>query len=271
MRVGVVLGRVACASLALACLGMTAAAPPPPQGGYALPVYGAEEVIWDVYTAADGHFVVEFVYRDAAGVEDDFFDTRTGQRLYPTQNRALATDNALKAKLVQAAGLTIHRRNDMTGVPDGKLITVAVEGGRLCEPVPYLKAVSVSQPGQEPVKFAVFTRRSTPWTLHPQHGCGPAALTTRYASPNPGFYTAGPAGFFAKLDGLPYLIWFDWNGHSTFFRHRADVIQVPFAEISKILRDSRDDHEVPSQTTYLKIEALIETYARRQMNENTHG
>ncbi len=268
MRWGAALPRIAGALLALGCAtAANAAMPivPPAGGGYAVPVYGEKEELFGVYQAPDGHLVLEFIYQDQSGTEDDFYDTRTRQRLFPAQAYTLARDNAVKAKLVSDTGLKKLQVNDLTAMPTGNLLLKVAEHGPQCRPLPHFLAFSVEQAGHSAVQFSLFTPEAAS-----AQACG-QPFAFRYGMLNCGFYAANSDGFFATVYGKPFLIWFDWNGHSTFFNGRSDIVQVPFGDLSRALGNAeRNGAGAPPEIAPI-VDAVTGRYAQSQLHRKAHG
>jgi hypothetical protein len=271
MHAGAALSRIAGALLALGCAtaaNATTPIVPPAEGGYAVPIYGAKEGIYDVYQAPDGHLVLEFIYQDQNGTEDDFYDTRTRQRLFPAQAYTLAHDNAVKAKLVSAAGLKKLQVNDLTAMPVGNLLLKITDHGPDCRPIPNFLTLSVEQAGRKPVEFALFAPTTNVWVRR----CG-QHFTFHYGLVGAGFYAVGLSGFFMNVYGYgcPFLIWLDWNGHSTFFNGRKDIVQVPFGDLGRALSNAeRNSDGAPRELTAI-VDATISRYAQAQMHRKAHG
>lgn len=260
-RITGVLFALCCATAANAAMPIV----PPASGGYAVPIYGEKEELFGVYQATDGHLVLEFIYQDQNGTEDDFYDTRIRQRLFPAQAYTLARDNVVKAKLVSDAGLKQLRVNDLTAMPMGNLLLKITEHGPQCRPLPHFLVFGVEQAGHSPIQFSLFTPEAAS-----AQACG-QPFAFRYGMLGCGFYAANRDGFFATVYGKPFLIWFDWNGHSTFFNGRSDIVQVPFGDLSRALGNAeRNGAGAPREIAPI-VDATISRYAQDQMHRKAHG
>ena len=238
--------------MALFCLagcGAVRAASVPPESGYDLSSLGHNVKINRVFRAGDGHFVLQFGYRDHGVFKTDFYDTQKHAPLFPSQAFALARDNALERKLT--AGL-VPQQSDRIG---------SNGGGRMCGDMPYVTNFSIG------TQLYVFLTKN-PHPLLTKFGpdCGTSSLTLRYSDRILKVFGRDDKGFWAQPGETPYMIWFDSNGHSPFLRHRSDIVLVPYENLDEILSE-HEDGDLPNQKQIKQAEILISRYAARQMKD----
>jgi hypothetical protein len=233
--------------------------------GIEIPKYGDNELIEGSYIANDGHLVIKFAYNDQGKSKVDFYDTRTRQRLFPDQAKELAHDNRLVARLPYSAGLAeigdggpAYLTND---------ITVREEGSstKICE-WPYSTSLVIDAPGKKPIRKTIAVRRDQPKTQRHARYCGGGdeTLTTRYDVPSPiEIFSDGRDGFFAQPFGSRYLIHFDRDLNSEFFKGRDDIVLVKPDALESIINEVTRS-PLPEQMFIEKLDGVLDNAGQTQ-------
>jgi len=249
-----------CALAAPISLGLPADMQGASAGGYTIPRYGAREEINRLYRAPDGHLVIAFSYGPLQARKSGLYDTATGKRAYLDREAEAAHDYAVEQDYVLSRHLKMLYPGP-TATPGGRTIHRAYDGGQICPHNPYMSGFQI---GAGPV-FQIFQKQPQPWHRALKADCGVAYVTTRYADRRGSLY-ANDKGFFVQMDR--FLIWFDWMGHSRFFKGRDDYVLVPNAALKAIRQaDPRDAGQAYRPATIREMDRIIARYGARQIEE----
>jgi hypothetical protein len=240
----------------------------PKIGSYEIPRYGDDVKIVNLYAATDRHLIFEFWYRDRGELKVDYYDTEKKERLFPNQERQIATDNALDRKLRESLGLT---RLDPSlfelKLPDGSTVKSANVSGRICAR-PYAEVFTVELLGARPVERMIAVKPDRPETRSYNRGCtghDSEKLTTKYVVPALDFFSDGGTGFFVAPSPSRFLIHFDSEGNSDFFDGRGDVVIAPAKDILKFDEGTEGGSSYPDQMRIDNSDAMFDSLASRQL------
>lgn len=227
-----------------------------------MPIFGDHQNITTVWQRTDGHIVFEFFYRKDGRSFVDFFDTRTGKRLFPDRAEEMAHSPgmALQRSLRPKTLTKVEAEHfySIEGPSGYSAKHGGYEGGSLCG-VQYSSPIEITT--KDVYRFAIYSRSISPRKFNSPCGGGEVSLNYKEASVR--FLSADKYGFWALLPDQSTIARFDWNAKSRFFEGRSDPVLVPYAEMDEVRKHAED--RTPAQKEYEKAERLIQLYSRRQL------
>jgi hypothetical protein len=240
----------------------------PPEGGFVVPEYGTNTEINRIYLAPDNHLVIAFSYHDKGVLMSDMYDTAAKRRIFPDKAYQAARDNEVEFGYVRAHDL--RQLGPLMGVktPSGWQVWSDYVGGQICPNNSYFNEITINRNNTAAVEFSLFKKRPRPTKIRLDPDCGVESATYRYEDIYPSFYS-NDAGFLMETGR--FLIWFNWNGTSSFLNGRDDIVAVPLKAIRPILNKDRDDGLAASSQNIRKADEVIDSFAHEQIKRTPHG
>ncbi len=225
---------------------------------YSIPDYGGEERILNVFEAKDGHLVLQFFYMDHDVAKVDYFDTRSGTRLFPERESQMANDSTLALHLLPA-GLKPLTPETKFKARNGASVHADFEGGSRCG-FPYSLPITIDPPGDgDEVRIELFERRAKPGLW--KGACSGEPVALQYEETGYRLFYPGGGGFLADTDSR-HLVWIGLDGRCDLGTDNPDIIAVPYEELREIIFDGADTEMGPGADNFTRAEAFIQEHAR---------
>ena len=233
------------------------------QSSVTMPIFGERQYITRVWKSPESHLVFEFFYRNGSHAFTDFFDTRTGKRLFPDRAEEMANSpgGALQDILRPKELLRVKTSLFSLEGPHYIVRSGPYEGGSLCQ-IQYSSPLEITTDILTLYRFVIYSRLPSPRKF--SSPCTTTDASLNYEEVSVQFVAADKSGFWVLLPHQSAMVRFNWKGQSSYFSGRADPVLVPYKAIDQARKHVED--RGPTQSEYAKAEDVIRSYSRRQLS-----